>query len=284
MAGLPAALRDHALRLPHRLRLVESEQGSWEDYTGIRISYDLPGLVLADSEAEWTAPDAVAAIERYRILHLHVLVHFLILDRVADGDVAPDPVLDELSGHFRAAAVALLDTVAEGRGASIFEACHAAWLCALIEEKRAIAQGRLALRSYGEIIRGKNRYLSLASRTFLDGRPGDSTSFLLLIDGMMTALQCRSDAVCHQEDRAHFGRSFPDLLGCSAGELYGAATVCMRKLHEHARSCGFGNLAEGIAECLSQRFPIALEKGVLENHRASILIALSVFPPLAGLA
>lgn len=267
--------RSLALRLPHRLGLVSEEGGTWDDYTGVRFANDLPAVVVPDVDPGIGQEE----LELYRMLHLSISAQFLIEDRIADGDVPDGPDLEFLVGTFRQKTANLLARIPNSKHRERFDTCHKEWHEAVDAEQHAVDSGRLALARYGRIVRAKNRYLTLATcfHPDVDREEG----LLCLMDGMMVALQCRSDAVGHQEDEREKGCSWPTLLCISPALLLEASRLLMRVFANDAMRRGYGRMAESIEECVVQEFS-GFEGGGMD--RASVaMIALCVFPELSKL-
>lgn len=276
LKAFPEGMRRAAAGLPYRLGLVDSEDGTWEDYTQVRFAYDLPGVVLPHCQAFLAEEE----LERYRMLHLHVATLFLIEDRVADGDIATDSILASISDKFREASVVLSLSMAGREGGRMFESCHDGWSAAVGEEQRAIRAEYQSLAEYGRIAKAKNRYLALATRMHPAFRKGAADDLSRLMDGMLTALQCRSDAVCHRQDRQSLGYDFPRLLGCTGGFLFAVSMKLMAGLSSFAQKCGFGDVVDAIDECRKQRFPDLGDDEQKMSKPSVAMGTLCVFPDL----
>ncbi len=268
-------VRTLARHLPFRLGLVSAESGSWDEYTGVRFANDLPAVVVPDVDRGILRDE----LEFYRMLHLSISVQFLIEDRIADGDAPDGPDLRFLVGAFRQKTANLISRIPRSELGERLDVCHREWREAVDAEKRAVDSGGMALANYGRVVRAKNRYLTLATRLHPDvNRDGE---LLRLLEGMMVALQCRSDAIDHQEDERKNGRSWPALLGISPRHLLEASRLLMRAFANDAKRRGYGRMAESIEEYAAQEFPGF--EGAGGDRASAAMISLCLFPELSKL-
>ncbi|WP_433936439.1 hypothetical protein AB3662_17325 [Sorangium cellulosum] len=274
---LPLPLREVAARLPHRLGLTASPDGTWEDFVELPPNRDLPFYAAEDPARPGALVVSEASLDRYREAHHWAGVFGLVADRLADRQVAPDPALARLRAIFlraweRALALATGDRrLARGAIADAL----AAWRRGVAAERRALALGALDPAAYAAITGQKLRWIAATSRCLV-AASGDPARALLLqraYDAFLFALQCRDDATDCAEDAAVRGTSIPAALGYPPGGLFRAAPKVARVAVALAEAGGFQRLASWIA-AWARAVDARRAPGIpLQNELAGMIVA-----------
>lgn len=223
--------RTQARVLPYRLGLTWKPDGGWGEYVTLDVLRDLPSY-MADA-----VPGGVSsrALSRYRRAHHCAGFYGLLVDRVADGQVFEDRALREDRARVWSAWLDALHTAcgSRARAKAMIDDAMACWSRAVADEDAAMRRGHMEPEEYGALVRGKVSYLWVASEAMLraegvsDARRAELRD---LFEQLMLALQCNDDAMDEDEDRARWGKSVPELLGCPSVALYALSSFIALEL------------------------------------------------------
>jgi hypothetical protein len=270
-ATLPSRLRALARVLPWRLGLTPREDGGWDEFVALHPNRELP-VYAAQASAEASAEaSAGASVEASAgasaeasarasvddgglclpvgALHQFVRAHhaggfaWLLRDRLADGQVAADDDLLELSRHYAAHWRETL-SVAAADAALVDELAGDAisrWRYATALERRAPGEGKLRPRAYARRVRDKLGWIGVPARALLlaRGAPARERAFRRAHDLFLLGLQTIDDVIDREEDGRLLGMDVPRSLGCSPGALLRVAPKLASQAAATAHAAGF---------------------------------------------
>lgn len=244
---LPVDRREEGIRLPYEIGIAKDKNGGWEDYSSSAPLYDMPLYVL-ENAGTLDSIDSSRIVEPFRIAHHCAGFYGLLCDRLADGQCDKSEMTDYFKNHFRSCWVKYLAIAAKQREqvmCSIVESVIDLWEQGIQMDKRLIGSGKMTVISYAELIILKVRWLSLASIYLLKalGQIQRIPEFQLVFNLMLLGMQCRDDAVDHQEDTLLNSMSYPKALGVSPGALYRAGASLLRRGIHEAEEFHFHRLA-----------------------------------------
>jgi hypothetical protein len=228
IVSLPPGLRALGRSLPFKLGLTTSPEGGWGEFIGLHPNRELP-VYAAESNVPGGAKLSLDAGELQRFVRAHHLgaCAWLVRDRLADGQVAADDQLVELS---RWLGERWRDAIVEATGDAalcdrLIGEAVARWRAGTAAEHRVLAAGKVNPTRYAALVRDKLGWIAVPSQALLLGRGGAARGevFRQAHDLFLLSLQAVDDVIDRDEDRALRGSDFPSALGCSAGALLRAA-------------------------------------------------------------
>ncbi|HMF42872.1 MAG TPA: hypothetical protein VKQ32_19505 [Polyangia bacterium] len=238
---LPPRLRDSARRLPWTLGLTGSPDGGWGDFVGLHPNRHLP-IYAAQ------APDGrlgIADVSLHRFLQAHHLGGFawLLRDRIEDGQVVADDLLNELGDIFdqRAREAMAIATADVPLADLLCRRAAARWRRGTQAERQLLAGGALRPPIYAAVVREKLSWIGAPSQALLltHGDPRRLTQFVQAHDLFLLGLQTIDDFVDMKQDRALHGSDIPAALRCSPGALVRVAPKLLQRAADVASGGGF---------------------------------------------
>jgi hypothetical protein len=234
-------------RLPHRLGLTRSRAGTFEAFVILDPNRNLPAYADEDPSAPSGSLMDGERVRLFRRAHHLGAFYWLLRDRLADDQVAPDLALAELGDLLFQRWTLALDQ-ATGDAAlvrALIDDATARWRQGTSGEQIALERGALTPAQHAGIVADKLAWITLAARALLlsAGQPERARLFARAYDGFLLGLQCIDDVSDEAEDRALHGHSVPSSLGCSPGALLRAAPKLMARAADQADEAGFARLA-----------------------------------------
>jgi hypothetical protein len=256
VGSLSADLRALAERLPLRLGLTASPDGSWSDFVGLHPNRALP--VYAAQAANGTLGLAEEDLIRYLRAHHIGGFTWLLRDRLEDGQVVdPEDGLFELAEVFdRRWRDALTAATGDAPLADLMcRRAAARWRRGTGAENRLLGTCAVRAPIYAAIVREKLSWIGVPSQALLlsHGDPRRVARFLHAHDLFMLGLQAVDDVVDANQDRALRGGDVPTALGCSPGALVRVAPKLVQRAAVAAGEGGFtwfANWLEAFADAI----------------------------------
>jgi hypothetical protein len=212
--------RDIFRALPYRLGITDRPDGGWQDYVHHPPLFDLPGYA-ADL---CVRPIRPTRLEQHRRSHHLAGFYGLLIDRVADGQVALDPNLRADGTWLRRAwedelarALGSLPCARRRIGQTLSR-----WRKAIAWERAAVSARLLKPDAYREIVALKVDHLFLAANTMLESLeapPSVRAHAHDVFNRVFLALQCNDDATDAADDKEVAGANTAELLGIRPSAL-----------------------------------------------------------------
>jgi hypothetical protein len=230
---------------------VERGQG-WEDFIITDLNRDLPRYAAECVAHEGGPYLQDGQLDLFRRAHHCAIMYGLIVDRIADGQLAAAADLLRLKRRFgvewvEALAAALKSPQAAER---LVRGALRELVAGNRRERRALAAaaaqpGSLSAIEYVGFTLQKLRWFGTsADAVFLvTPRSTHDGEFRRAYDTFSIALQCIDDALDAPTDLINRGASFPCALGMAPGGLMAAAPQLVRRAFEIAHDAGFGRFA-----------------------------------------
>lgn len=248
VAALPRAARPLARRLPHRLGLTAARDGQFEDFVTFEPNRNLPDFAVAGVAGVTGAvsPDS-ELLRRFRRAHHYGAFFWLVRDRLADDQTAPDRELEQLGDLlFQHWALAMEEAARDVELArAVIGDATARWRVGTADEKRALRDRTITPAYHAATVTRKLDWITSAARMLLAaaGEPERARLFQRAYDCFLLGLQCIDDVSDEAEDRTLRGCSVPEALGCSPGALLRAAPKLVSRAAGLASEGGFARLA-----------------------------------------
>jgi hypothetical protein len=243
---LPRSARRLARWLPHRLGLTAARDGTFEDFVTFEPNRNLPDFAAPD----FPSGDA-ERLRRFRRAHHFGAFYWLVRDRLADDQTAPDRALLQLGDlMFQRWALALEWAAGDSRLArDVIADATARWHVGTADERRTLQQGAIAPAFHAATVTRKLDWITSAARLSLQaiGQQERARQFQRTYDCFLLGLQCIDDVSDEEEDRALRGCSVPEALGCSPGALLRAAPKLVARAAGLADEGGFGRLGSWLS-------------------------------------
>src|SRR6185295_7349878 len=223
--------------------------GTFEDFVTFEPNRNLPDFVTAGPAGSDAAPEERARLSRFRRAH-HVGAFFwLVRDRLADDQTAPDAALLQLGDLlFQRWALALEEAAGDAALArGVIADATARWRLGTADERRTLSQGQGGTTPafHAATVARKLDWITAAARTRLlaDGEPQRAQQFQRAYQCFLLGLQCIDDVSDDAEDRALRGSGVAAALGCAPGALLRAAPKLVARSVDMANEGGFARLA-----------------------------------------
>lgn len=238
LGSLPTPLRAAIRHLPHRLGLVGNPRGTWDEFVRLDPTRNLP---LYAGEASSDRHEVAACLQA----HHCQAVFGLIGDRIADGQVSPEPDILALRRFFLSEWKTALARAAGPRSRSRIACGIRSWKRGVASDRAFGSGRRLDLGEYVRTVRLKLEWSGLSARCLVEneGDGGRLEAWDRTYAMFMIGLQCMDDAVDLEEDRATRGAAVPDALGIRPQALLSVIAALVPMAEEQARDAGFMKFA-----------------------------------------
>lgn len=270
---LPAEVLPLAETLPHRLGLTERADGGWSEFAQLAPSRDLPWFAAEDRLGDLVSD---FALQRYRFAHCCAGFYFLLVDRLADGQVTKDEqALAKLEPHLLEAwATALGEATRDGgMTARAIGDARRRWRAGVSAEQQALAAGALDAGRYGAIVRDKLAWIGVAADALLtQNAPERAAAFRAAQQLLFLGLQLVDDAADADEDQQLRGSSIPGALGVPGPSLFMTASAACCEASRQANASGFQRLAGWLDGRVMELGSVRLQGDPLRNALASVAL------------
>lgn len=269
---LPADVLPMARTLPQRLGLTERAEGGWSEFAQLAPSRDLPWFAAEDRLGDLVSD---FALDRYRFAHCCAGFYFLLIDRLADGQVRDEEGLAALEPHLLDAwAMALGDATRDGgMTARAIGDARRRWRAGVSAEQQALAAGALDAGRYGSIVRDKLAWIGVAADALLtQNAPERAAAFRSAQQLLFLGLQLVDDAADADEDQRLRGSSVPGALGVPAPALVLTASAACCEAARAANASGFQRLGHWLDRRVMDLGAVRLRGDSLRNALASVAL------------
>src|SRR5581483_519160 len=196
--------------------------GQFEDFVTFEPNRNLPDFAVAGVAGVTGAvsPDS-ELLRRFRRAHHYGAFFWLVRDRLADDQTAPDRELEQLGDLlFQHWALAMEEAARDVELArAVIGDATARWRVGTADEKRALRDRTITPAYHAATVTRKLDWITSAARMLLAaaGEPERARLFQRAYDCFLLGLQCIDDVSDEAEDRTLRGCSVPEALGCSGG-------------------------------------------------------------------
>jgi hypothetical protein len=234
--------RADAAGLPFRIGITKHPDGSWEDYTGFELLYDMPVLVARDL----LHPPTEELLGQFRFAHHCVGFCGLVRDRIADGQVLLSVSMERACGVLETVARQAIQEAVDPHSARHIRRAFRFWFTGVATERRVLSRKALDPAGYAALVFRKTSWLVCMTLEMIATQeaPGRVDDFKRLMGAVILAMQARDDAMDADEDAALHGCSFPEALGVDPLTLGTFGQWLLRRAVDMAEELGFSTVSK----------------------------------------